>query len=107
MSALTSPCMSHSAASATPRGHRGRCTGGVDGVANIGRDLRRRDARASGSHLAKGTKGIDPTQVQQLVTAIRTFIDGWNDRCHPFVWTKTTDEILPHATRQPTSDARH
>ena len=45
--------------------------------------------------------------VQQLVTAIRTFIDGWNDRCHPFVWTKTADEILPHATRQPTSDARH
>jgi len=45
--------------------------------------------------------------VHQLVTAIRTFIDGWNDRCHPFIWTKTADEILPHATRQPTSDARH
>jgi len=43
--------------------------------------------------------------VHQLVTAIRTFIDGWNDRCHPFIWTKTADEILPHATRQPTSDA--
>ena len=39
--------------------------------------------------------------VTQLVTAIRTF----NDRCHPFIWTKTADEILPHATRQPTSDA--
>ena len=23
-----------------------------------------------------------------------TFIDGWNDRCHPFTWTKTADEIL-------------
>ncbi len=43
--------------------------------------------------------------VRQLVTAIRTFIDGWNDRCHPFIWTKTADQILPHATRQPTSDA--
>ena len=43
--------------------------------------------------------------VHQLVTAIRTFIDGWNDRAHPFIWTKTADQILPHATRQPTSDA--
>ena len=38
--------------------------------------------------------------VPQLVAAIRTFIDGWNERCHPFAWTKTADEILPHATRQ-------
>jgi transposase len=45
--------------------------------------------------------------VKQLVTAIRTFINGWNDRCHPFTWTKTADEILPHATRQRDSDARH
>jgi len=45
--------------------------------------------------------------VKELVAAISTFIDGWNDRCHPFVWTKTADEILPHARRQPTSDARH
>ncbi|MEU0470953.1 IS630 family transposase [Amycolatopsis sp. NPDC006131] len=45
--------------------------------------------------------------VKELVTAIRGFIDGWNDRCHPFTWTKTADEILPHASRQRTSDARH
>ncbi len=45
--------------------------------------------------------------VPQLVTAIRTFIDGWNERCHPFTWTKTADEILPHATRQRYSDAGH
>ncbi len=32
---------------------------------------------------------------------------AYNTRCRPFVWTKTADEILPHATRQPTSDARH
>lgn len=44
---------------------------------------------------------------KQLVTAIRAFIDGWNDRCHPFTWTKTADEILPHATRKRESDARH
>ena len=45
--------------------------------------------------------------VPELVAAIQTFIDGWNDRCHPFVWTKTADEILPHATRKRNSDARH
>ena len=45
--------------------------------------------------------------VKDLVTAISRFIDGWNDRCHPFTWTKTADEILPHATRKRTSDARH
>ncbi len=45
--------------------------------------------------------------VKELVTAISRFIDGWNDRCHPFTWTKTADEILLHATRQRDSDARH
>ena len=34
--------------------------------------------------------------VKELVEAIRRFIDGWNDRCHPFVWTKTPDELLSH-----------
>jgi transposase len=47
------------------------------------------------------------TSVKDLVTAIERFIDGWNERCHPFVWTKPADEILPHATRQRTSDAGH
>jgi transposase len=45
--------------------------------------------------------------VKELIAAISAFIDGWNDRCHPFTWTKTADEILPHATRKRTSDARH
>ena len=48
------------------------------------------------------------TSVPDLITAIRTFIDGWNDRCRPFTWTKTTDQILPHATSgQRTSITRH
>jgi transposase-like protein len=45
--------------------------------------------------------------VKELVTAISRFIDGGNDRSHPFTWTKTAEEILSHATRQPNSDARH
>jgi len=48
------------------------------------------------------------TSVKELVAAIRHFIDGWNQRCHPFIWTKTTEEILARAVRrQRTSDARH
>jgi len=46
--------------------------------------------------------------VKELVGAIRRFIDGWNDRCHPFTWTKTPDEVLSHARpRKRTSDAEH
>jgi transposase len=44
--------------------------------------------------------------VKELMAAIGAFIDGWNQRCHPFTWTKTADEILPH-TRKHISDARH
>jgi hypothetical protein len=43
------------------------------------------------------------TSVNELVTAIAAFISGWNQRCHPFAWTKTADDILPHAKRQRTS----
>ena len=32
--------------------------------------------------------------VNDLNAKIRAYIDGWNNRCHPFVWTKTADEIL-------------
>jgi hypothetical protein len=45
--------------------------------------------------------------VTELIATIRAFIDGWNDRCHPFTWTKTADEILPHAIRERDSDAGH
>lgn len=43
--------------------------------------------------------------VKELVTAISRFIEGWNERCHPFIWTKTADEVIP--SRQRASDARH
>ena len=45
--------------------------------------------------------------VKDLNAKIRGFVNGWNDRCHPFVWTKTADDILKKANRQTTSDARH
>jgi transposase len=34
--------------------------------------------------------------VKDLTAAISRFIDGWNDSCHPFVRTKTADELLDH-----------
>ena len=47
------------------------------------------------------------TSVADLETAIGIFIDGWNDRCKPFVWTKTADQILHHNRSQKTSFTRH
>jgi transposase len=51
----------------------------------------------------RGTFG----SVRELVAKIRTFITGWNDRCHPFVWTKPADEILKKANRQRISTTGH
>jgi hypothetical protein len=49
-----------------------------------------------------------PTSVKALTAAIRRFIDGWNDRCHPFTWIKTADDILDHCRPgQRTSFTRH
>src|SRR6187200_464810 len=45
--------------------------------------------------------------VRELVDAIRRFIDGWNERCEPFTWTKDADTILAKAKRKNTSNTRH
>ncbi len=45
--------------------------------------------------------------VPDLNAKIRAYITGWNDRSHPFVWTKTADQILKKANRQQTSNAGH
>src|SRR5665647_3417139 len=49
--------------------------------------------------------------VKDLETAIGTYIDGWNERAHPFTWTKGADEIISHAKPSPhpkkTYDPRH
>ena len=37
--------------------------------------------------------------VQALESAIRTWMDTWNDDPKPFVWTKTADEILDSLSR--------
>jgi hypothetical protein len=48
------------------------------------------------------------TSVKDLIAAIETYIDAWNERCQPFTWTKTADEILTTATgRKRSSFTRH
>ena len=47
------------------------------------------------------------TSVADLIGAIRIFIDAYNQRCEPFTWTKTADQILTKADRQKTSDTEH
>ena len=47
------------------------------------------------------------TSVRDLNAKIRAFITGWNDRAHPFAWTKTAEQVLKKANRKKTSDARH
>jgi hypothetical protein len=45
--------------------------------------------------------------VPDLIGAIRLFIDGYNQRCQPFAWTKTPEQILDKANPKNTSDTRH
>jgi hypothetical protein len=42
--------------------------------------------------------------VDELIESITAFINGWNDRCHPFVWTKDADTII---ARAPQTNFRH
>jgi hypothetical protein len=92
-----------------------------------GADLRRSGVRKGGGAPTSGSwlnlvevffgiitrqairRGTFPS-VKDLITAIENFIDGWNERCHPFTWTKTADQILTHAKpkqRKQTSFTRH
>lgn len=45
--------------------------------------------------------------VGDLKAAIRRFIDSWNDRCEPFVWTKNAETILAKAKRKSINNTRH
>jgi transposase len=45
--------------------------------------------------------------VRDLIAAIRRFIDAWNQRCEPFVWTKPADDILGHCKPKDTSTTTH
>ena len=45
--------------------------------------------------------------VRELTAKIRDFINGWNPRAQPFIWTKTAEQILAKADRRKTSRTPH
>lgn len=46
--------------------------------------------------------------VPELIAAIEHFIDGYNERAQPFIWTKTADQVLAKAIKkQDTSETLH
>jgi transposase len=51
-------------------------------------------------------RGAFPS-VQDLMIKIRAFINGWNTRCHPFIWTKPADEILDKIKRKRSRTTSH
>jgi transposase len=44
-------------------------------------------------------RGVFPS-VRDLTTKTRAFINGWNQRKHPFIWTKTPDQVLDKIKRK-------
>jgi hypothetical protein len=56
--------------------------------------------RPSGGRLAQAIRRGTFTSVPDLIGAIRVFVDAYNDRCQPFAWTKTADQILAKANRR-------
>lgn len=57
----------------------------------------------SRQHLKRATH----TSVDDLIAAIKRFINSYNQRAKPFVWTKTPDEVLAKAKPQDTSGTEH
>jgi hypothetical protein len=46
--------------------------------------------------------------VPELIAAIEQFIDSYNGRAQPFIWTKTAERVLKKAVkRRDTSDPLH
>ena len=69
-------------------------------VAEPGRDLLRRGRPQT---IRRRTF----TDVTDLQTAIRTYIDSFDERAAPFSWTKTADELLRGVERRSIDDTRH
>ncbi len=45
--------------------------------------------------------------VKDLTAKIGEFTGGWNERCQPFVWTKSAEELLAKIRKKETSRAGH
>ena len=44
--------------------------------------------------------------LKDVITATEVFIDGWNQRCQPFTWVKTAEEIIGKTNRKRTDATR-
>ena len=47
------------------------------------------------------------TDVTDLQTAIRTYIDSYNERAKPFAWTKTADQLVAKIKRKSINNTKH
>ena len=47
------------------------------------------------------------TDVAELETAIRNYIDSYNERAKPFTWTKNADELLDKIKRKSINNTKH
>jgi transposase len=47
------------------------------------------------------------SSVAALIDAIQRLLDGWNDRCKPFVWVKSAEQILARLNRQRSHETVH
>jgi hypothetical protein len=47
------------------------------------------------------------TDVTDPQTAIRSYIDSYNERTKPFSWTKTADELLEKSKVNQSTNTRH
>ena len=61
-------------------------------------------SRLLADHLSEAGLPVSTfTSVPDLLGAIGTFIDAYHQRCQPFSWTTTADQILAKADRRRTS----
>jgi len=47
------------------------------------------------------------TSVQALIDAIQRFLNGWNERCKPFVRVKSAEQISARLNRQRSRETVH
>ena len=45
--------------------------------------------------------------VTELESAIRNYLDGYNERAKPFQWTKTADDLLSKIERKRINNTKH
>jgi len=66
--------------------------------------LKQFEAKLEPSRIRSGDRRLCEANPRSTSTPPRPPDRGWNNRQHPFVWTKTADEILKKANRQNTSN---